>query len=113
MYHDISTGFKGIVNLRQGVTTSGDPSQEEVTLLNIADDTGTYANGGRQVETQLLDSRLNEQVLTDYISENSTLNYEDKNELEFGDDVGYSETMEMEALEAVEGLQYLHTPIGE
>ena len=37
-----SAGFKTVINTRKGSVTSGEASQEEVTLLNIQDKTGTY-----------------------------------------------------------------------
>ena len=36
-------GFKTLINSRRGKVTSGQGSQEEVTLLNIKDKTGTYS----------------------------------------------------------------------
>ena len=36
-------GYKTVINHRTGVTTLGEPSQEQVTLLNVKDEPTTYA----------------------------------------------------------------------
>ncbi|CAH1783486.1 unnamed protein product [Owenia fusiformis] len=109
-----STGFKSLINHRRGVTLSPNdptPSQEEASLLNIRDQTGTYAEGGRQNITRLLATRIDPSRPNTYISNTSLVNYEARNQLEFGDDVGYNETMERQAVEAA-GLKYYHHPTG-
>ena len=106
-------GFNSVLNARPGLTLpDGEPSQEEVTLLNIYDNTGTYVGTGRQSEQRLLETRIDETKVNEYISEDSLVNYASRNSLEFGDDIGYNEEIEREAVEDV-GLEYDITPFGE
>ena len=102
-----------IANLRKGVTTAGQPSQEESILLNIKDRTGTYSNGVpvRQTKTQLERNRIDSSLPRSYISPTSDVNYQSINTLQFGDSVGYNETIEQELLRA-ENLEYYHVPVG-
>ncbi|XP_070544205.1 uncharacterized protein [Ptychodera flava] len=104
-------GYKAIVNNRLGVTSPPDetPSQEEVTLLNIKDYTGTYLEGGRQSPDRLLETRLDPDKPNEYISPESETNFEDRNPGEFGDDIGQNEDDEREAMQA-SALPYLHMP---
>ena len=105
--------FQSIINVRRQVTDdTGAPSQEEVTLLNIRDRTGTYENGGRQTISQLEANILNKDLLNTYISESSSVNYESRNPLEYGDDVGYNETVERIHLSNDHGFNYQSTVIG-
>ncbi|XP_070570808.1 uncharacterized protein [Ptychodera flava] len=109
-----AAGFKSIINVRRGVTVKpqGTPSQEEVTLLNIIDRTGTYANGGRQSTARLLESRIDPNKPNNYISPTSTVNYESTNPGEFGDEIGYNETMESEYINGNTDFMYYHLPVG-
>ncbi|KAI0235674.1 hypothetical protein LSAT2_013811 [Lamellibrachia satsuma] len=67
---------------------------EEVTLLNIRDNTGTYEETGRQSTERLQASRIDPARRNEYISPDSTVNYERKNILEYGDDIGYNAALE-------------------
>lgn len=109
-----ATGFKAIVNVRVGEIHDGRPSQEQANLLNIKDSTTTYGNGTvppRQDLLTLEKNKVNPHLSSDYISENSKVNYEIENPLEFGDDIGYNERMEREFM-ANSSLKYYHIPIG-
>ena len=92
-----AAGFDTIINLRE--------DREEVTLLNVKDNTGAE----RQRPENLKKNRIDVNKLNTYISAESRVNYEVRNRLEFGDDVGYSEAMEREAVKKA-GLKYLHLP---
>ena len=108
-------GFVNLINARRGVviTNSGAPSQEEVTLLNIRDRTGTYTGAGRQTTPELMKNRpLWFGASNEYISPTSTVNYQSINHLQFGDEIGYNETLEQAALQGKQ-YTYLHTPVGE
>ena len=108
----IQNGFDAIVNLRQGKTSPGNvASQEEVTLLNIMDDTGTYTGAGRQSKTELEKNRIDPTKTNEYVSDRSDVNYISRNALEFGDDIGYNEEWEKKNVTAT-GIQYMHTPAG-
>lgn len=105
-------GFRAIANMRKGPTTlvTNRPAQEEVTLLNIHSyNPSTYANGGRQQRANLLRARLDPSKPNSYISATSRDNFESRNECEFGDHVGYNETLERQYL-ATKGFQYYHVP---
>ena len=65
---------------------------EEVTLLNVRDNTGP----DRQVAANLESSRIDPSKPNSYISQNATRNYEMENRHEFGDNIGYSEALEQE-----------------
>lgn len=103
------------INLRRGATSppGNTRTQEEVTLINIRDRTGTYTNGGRQTEQQLLNTRLDPNKTNEYIANGSNINYERRNPLEYGDDIGYNETLSRSHIEAHYSFQYFHTPLGE
>ncbi|RUS90671.1 hypothetical protein EGW08_001571 [Elysia chlorotica] len=108
-------GYKTVINVRSGVLHNSEPNQEEVNLLNIKSKTGTYGNGlnpGRQFVERLEETRINPQLSTLYISPTSGVNYEQRNMHEFGDDVGYNETLERIAVEK-SGLAYYHFPLHE
>ena len=102
-------GITNIVNVRQpAIDKDGNNSQEEVTLLNIKDGTGDDRQTKANLEANILDA--NKQ--NDYISNTSDVNYESMNALEFGDGVGYNETMEkMHFLKL--GWKYTNTPLSE
>ncbi|XP_050411917.2 uncharacterized protein LOC126826863 [Patella vulgata] len=107
-------GFSSIVNLRAGVTFCENPSQEEVTLLNIKEGTGTYGtevNKPRQNLERLKETRIDPLKSNLYISKTSDKNYESRNEDEFGDDVGYNETIERDYFKQYGKFQYLHLPV--
>ena len=112
----IAAGYKALVNIRKGVTSAGSPSQEESILLNIKDRTGTYDNttgkAVRQTRVVLEENRINPKLLNGYISEISAYNYQSINELHFGDDVGYNETLQRLVVSNTT-LTYMHTPVGE
>ncbi|XP_005090861.1 uncharacterized protein LOC101857383 isoform X2 [Aplysia californica] len=106
-------GYKSVVNIREGMTYKGKPSQEEVNLLNIRDRTGTYGDAQtapRQSEERLKETLINEHFSNSFISEKSTKNYENINEDEFGDIIGYNEDIEKKAFED-SGLKYYHIPL--
>ena len=106
-------GFVSIVNTRKRVVSmlSGDPSQEIVTLLNIRDDLKTYTGKGRQTEKNLLANRINPAQLNEYISKQSKVNYESRNSAEYGDAIGYNETLEGIHVRS-NSLDYLSVPLG-
>ncbi|OWF55707.1 uncharacterized protein LOC110456030 [Mizuhopecten yessoensis] len=109
----VGTGFKHVINLRLGTSTHNQPSQETVTLLNIVDGTPTYGNatiGPRQSPDTLVRTRIDLDKATTYISATSSVNYEQRNSLEFGDGVGYNEGLEQVAVEKA-GLTYHHLPL--
>ncbi len=111
-------GFATIINSRKGVTIrdSNPPrqSQEEAILLNIKDRVGTYTGLGRQNTVELLKYRIWPRISHTYISPNSTTNYAMTNYLQFGDEIGYNETLERIAIESRPGhpYRYAHTPVG-
>ena len=109
-----SVGFKSIVNTRRGVVTRVGmqevPSQEEVNLLNINPNTGVYSNGGRQSNGRLLATRVVTNRANAWISLNSTVNYESRNPLEYGDNIGYNENSEKSGIEAGQ-IEYHLMPI--
>ncbi len=110
---EFSGVFDTVVNARLQRTTPPDdePSQEEVTLLNIEDDTGTYEDGGRQSEERLLETRIDPSKPNEYVDPESDVNYASRNFLEFGDDIGYDEVSEQQTLGSA-GVNYYSTPIG-
>lgn len=105
-------GFHTVANVRQGPKNlvTKQPSQEEVNLLNIQSaGMTTYENGGRQLRSNLLAMRLDHNKPDSYISDTAIDNFESRNECEFGDDIGYNETMERQYL-VEEGIKYYHLP---
>lgn len=109
------TRFRSVVNMRLGVTHNNEPSQEEVTLLNVKDGISSYGKGDRlprQHPQTLEANRLNKHVPLEYISQSSRVNYEKTNLDEFGDNIGYNETMEKEFFKH-STLKYYHIPICE
>ncbi len=91
------------------------PSQEEVPLLNINDIIGsTYTGSGRQSRNELLKNRIWPNISRGYISSDSKVNYASRNYLQFGDAIGYNETLERIAIESRPGhpYKYVHTPAG-
>ncbi|KAK3101650.1 hypothetical protein FSP39_005201 [Pinctada imbricata] len=106
-------GFKSVVNMRQGVTMDGNPSQEAVTLLNVKDGTATYGDdkiGPRQIPFVLESLRTDPNRGNKYVSADSETNYEVTNPKEFGDEIGYSEELEKEIFEK-DGMPYYHMPV--
>ncbi|XP_006820173.1 uncharacterized protein LOC102805735 [Saccoglossus kowalevskii] len=108
----IDAGFNAVINIRRGLTQPplNIPSQEEVTLLNIEDFTGTYKRGGRQNVTRLLETRLDPDKPNKYITPTSEINYELRNEGEFGDDIGYNEEIERDTYAEI-NISYFHLPV--
>ena len=107
-------GFKTIANMRKGpvIPCGNRPSQEEVTLINIDSyKPKTYESGGRQLRKNLLKFRLDATKPNSYVSPTSTDNFESQNVCEFGDEIGYNETIERIALEKYE-FEYYHVPVG-
>ncbi|XP_077997766.1 uncharacterized protein LOC144450893 [Glandiceps talaboti] len=103
-------GFKAVVNMRKGLTMPNSaPSQEEVTLINVQDDTGSYAKGGRQFILRLLETQKDPNKTTDYIYPGSPWTVELQNDEEFGDKVGYNVNLEKVEVEKA-GLKYYHIP---
>jgi hypothetical protein len=108
-------GIDVIANSRKGnsIPSTNKHSQEEVTLLNIKDKTGTYTGSGRQSVQQLEANRLDSGKPSTYISSTSTVNYDVRNALEFGDDVGYNETIERNTImKMLPSVDYVHLPVG-
>lgn len=99
-----------VVNTRKTTTNEGAPSQEETTLLNIRDKTGTYTGTGRQSQTNLEGALIDPGRNLEWSAEESK-NYESMNPLEWGDSIGYNETSEAQQL-SEEGFNYENTPIG-
>lgn len=107
-------GFKSVINLRSGIMLDGKPNQEEVNLLNIKQNTGTYAQGDkepRQSPARLLETRIDPSQPNMFISPDSPVNYESRNLEEFGDDVGYQEVTEKLFFKS-SSLKYHHLPVG-
>lgn len=107
-------GFRSVVNLRSGITLDGKPNQEEVNLLNIKQKTGTYASEKReprQWKKRLEETRIDSKRPNYFISPDSKVNYESRNDEEFGDEVGYQEKGEELAF-AISPLDYYHMPVG-
>ncbi|ELU00764.1 hypothetical protein CAPTEDRAFT_202160 [Capitella teleta] len=104
--------IKTYINLRRAAVNNGNPDQEEVTLLNVRDRTSTYAIGGRQSETRLRNTRLNVSQSNDFIFEGSDVNYQRVNELEYGDHIGYNESIARSHITQNYAFEYLHTPVG-
>ena len=102
-----------LVNCRQSAISERRevrwPSQEEVVLLNVKDNTGTYEGTDRQSTERLLVSRIDPTKPNEYISPDSTVNYERENSLEYGDDVGYNAGFEKRDM-ASKNLTYHQTP---
>ncbi|CAL1529378.1 unnamed protein product [Lymnaea stagnalis] len=104
--------YKSVINLRPGVTENGVPSQEEVNLLNVKSYTGTYGNSHskpRQSDERLRETLVKPNRPNIFISNTSQVNYERRNEEEFGDEIGYNSELEKEAFEK-SGLSYFHLP---
>ena len=96
------------------MTSAGKPSQEESILLNIKDRTGTYNDTNypvRQIKENLEKNKIDPSLPNSYISTSSKVNYQQINTIQFGDDVGYNETVEQETFDK-EGIEYYHMPIG-
>jgi hypothetical protein len=108
----LEDGITTYINLRRAAMTNGVPTQEEVTLLNIRDRTGTYVGAGRQSEERLLATRRNSARPVNFISQSSDINYERRNALEYGDEIGYNESTSRKHIQDNYKLQYTHTPIG-
>ena len=108
-----SMGIDDIINCRQRAVSGRLPvrwpSQEEVVLLNVKDNTGTYVGTGRQSTERLLVTRIDPVRRNEYISPHSTVNYERENSLEYGDDIGYNAAFEKTDMES-KNLTYLQTP---
>lgn len=108
-------GYKTVLNVRSGVVYKNKPNQEEVNLLNIKSKTGTYGNNPslrRQATERLQATRINSDAPPTYISNLSPVNFEQENHHEFGDEIGYNETLERNAVEK-SGLVYHHIPLHE
>ena len=103
----------GIINCRQRAVSGRLPvrwpSQEEVVLLNVRDNTGTYEGTGRQSTERMLVTRIDPAKRNEYISPSSTINYQPENSLEYGDDIGYNAAFEKTDMES-KNLTYLQTP---
>ena len=110
-----SVGIVSVVNTRRGLTNlaTGHKLQEEVTLLNIKDRTGTYTGNGRQSVQQLQLNRIHKNKPKVYISDSSLVNYDTNNTGEFGDHIGYNERIERNSIgRIVPSIEYFHLPIG-
>ena len=85
---------------------------QKVSLLNIDESCFTYCEGGgRQGLNNLLKNRIDPEKMNEYISSDSPINFQGRNALEFGDDIGYNETIQKIALQQ-STFEYIHTPIG-
>ncbi|XP_041350058.1 uncharacterized protein LOC121369202 [Gigantopelta aegis] len=105
-------GIKSIINMRAGVKFGDKPTQEEVALLNIKAETGTYGDEThppRQTVQRLEETRIDPSRPNTYIGESSPVNYEAKNPEEFGDEIGYNEGLEREAFKK-SPIKYHHIP---
>ena len=68
----------------------------------------TYIRGAEGQRPENLEkNRMNVNKLNTYIRPDSRVNYEVSNRLEFANDVGYSETMERDAVTKA-GLKFIH-----
>ncbi|XP_060064661.1 uncharacterized protein LOC132545013 isoform X2 [Ylistrum balloti] len=107
-------GFIHVVNMRMGVhDENGNPSQEQVTLINVKDGTPTYGNkeiGPRQIPDTLKKLVINPLRNNSFVAENSAVNFESRNPGEFGDEIGYNEDRERQVLEKA-GFHYYHMPV--
>ncbi|XP_025107782.1 uncharacterized protein LOC112572361 [Pomacea canaliculata] len=106
-------GFTSVINQRSGIMLDGKPNQEEVNLLNIRQNTGTYAHDGkepRQFKGRLEETRIDPKRPNYFISPTSEVNYESRNYDEFGDDIGYQELTERLTFKSSK-LQYYHLPV--
>ena len=105
-------GIKSVVNVRAGVQFDDIPTQEEVALLNIKANTGTYGDAThapRQTVQRLEETRIDPSRPNTYIGKTSPVNYESRNPQEFGDEVGYNEGLEREAFRK-SPIKYHHFP---
>lgn len=107
-------GFKIVLNTRRELVSAPDdkPTQEEVVLLNVVDETGPYKGTGRQTEERLKETRVVADRSNEYIEEGSAVNFESRNGFEFGDDIGYNEQLEKKFVEEDAGMEYILTPVG-
>ncbi len=110
-------GLVTYINTRKGVVIKDSdppiPSQEEVALLNGNNKVGTYTGMGRQSTEELVKNRIWPDISNDYISSDSPVNYASRNYLQFGDDIGYNETLERIAIESRLGHPiYVNAPTG-
>jgi protein tyrosine phosphatase (PTP) superfamily phosphohydrolase (DUF442 family) len=106
-------GFKSVINMRQGITHNGNLSQEDVTLINIQENTPTYDDNYkplRQLDTTLKTLVLDSTRDNVYISPTSTVNFESRNVGEYGDDVGFNEELESNDFKN-SNLKYYHLPL--
>ncbi|XP_076469093.1 uncharacterized protein LOC143299660 [Babylonia areolata] len=106
-------GFRSVVNIRSGIMLDGKPNQEEVNLLNIRQNTGTYATEDtqpRQWTERLEETRIDPNRPNSFVSPDSEVNYESRNYEEFGDEVGYQESLEELAFRS-SPLDYYHMPV--
>ena len=92
-------GITDVINLRS--------TGEEVTLLNVEDDTGDDRQTTENLEKNIIDDTKT----SAYISAAASINYEAMNGLEWGDDESYNETLEMEAFKA-STVKYAHHDFG-
>ncbi len=107
------SGITSIINVREGEVAIYDENgnvtdvtQEEVTLLNVKDNTGE----DRQTRENLRKNRIKLTKPRAFISKTSRTNYQSENPLRFGDEIGYNETLERKAIEELP-FNYYHTPI--
>ncbi|XP_033745050.1 uncharacterized protein LOC117330705 isoform X2 [Pecten maximus] len=107
-------GFIHVINMRMGVQDeNGNPSQEQVTLINVKDGTPTYGSketGPRQIPETLTKLVLDPTKNKTFVSKNSAVNFESRNPGEFGDEIGYNEDRERQVLEKA-GFHYYHMPV--
>lgn len=106
-------GFKSVINMRQGTTSNGNPSQETVTLINIKDGTPTYDKDLkplRQLDSNLKTLIIDSKKEPNYISPTSEVNYERRNFAEWGDDIGYNQDLQEADFKDSE-VNYYHLPI--
>ncbi|GFR67166.1 beta-lactamase hydrolase-family protein [Elysia marginata] len=108
-----ATGFRTVLNIRQGLTHKEKPAQENAELINIKSDTPTFDSDGnplRQRKETLENLIIDKNKKIEYVSLDSLSKYESKNTDEFGDPIGYNERLERNAVAAV-GIDYTHLPL--
>ncbi|XP_060064660.1 uncharacterized protein LOC132545013 isoform X1 [Ylistrum balloti] len=107
-------GFIHVINMRMGAEDeNGNPSQEQVTLINVKDGTPTYGDkdlGPRQIPDTLKNLVIDSGKKNTFVAMDSDVNFESRNSGEFGDEIGYNEGRERKILEMA-GFQYHHMPV--
>ncbi|CAH1799839.1 unnamed protein product [Owenia fusiformis] len=111
-------GFKSIVNLRSGISYLTDKDNNEindatenVNLININDyEVINNVPNDRQSLERLANNRVFPEKPSSYLCDSCQDNFESSNALEYGDEYGYNEQKEREAVTKA-GLDYYHLPV--